>query len=134
MCHRPSTPAGGTIAPGGGYVAGRADLIQRVGARLAAPGIGTDAGGVSGSTLRILFQGLFLAPQMVGEALKGGRLVAEVLHREGFNVIPGPGVPDVYSMITAIELGSKERMVAFCKGIQTRCVGVVKLAGRVREW
>ncbi len=70
--------SGGTIAPGGGYVAGRADLIGRVAARLYAPGIGIDAGGVPGSTLRTFFQGLFLAPQTTGEALKGGRLVAEV--------------------------------------------------------
>lgn len=49
--------AGGTLAPGGGYVAGRADLVSAVGARLAAPGIGTDAGGVPGTTLRLLFQG-----------------------------------------------------------------------------
>jgi cystathionine beta-lyase family protein involved in aluminum resistance len=48
---------GGTLAPGGGYVAGRADLIGAVGARLAAPGIGTDAGGVSGTTMRLLLQG-----------------------------------------------------------------------------
>ena len=59
-------------------MAGRADLIGRVAARLYAPGVGIDAGGVSGSTLRIFFQGLFLAPQTTGEALKGGRLVAEV--------------------------------------------------------
>ncbi|GIM03232.1 hypothetical protein Vretimale_8026, partial [Volvox reticuliferus] len=112
---------GGTIAPGGGYVAGRADLIGRVAARLYAPGIGIDAGGVPGSTLRIFFQGLFLAPQTTGEALKGGRLVAELLHREGFTVIPAPGVPDVWSMITAVELRSRERMMSFCRGIQRTC-------------
>ncbi|EFJ48941.1 hypothetical protein VOLCADRAFT_117389, partial [Volvox carteri f. nagariensis] len=112
---------GGTIAPGGGYVAGRADLIGCVAARLYAPGIGIDAGGVPGSTLRIFFQGLFLAPQTTGEALKGGRLVAELLHREGFTVIPAPGVPEVWSMITAVELRSRERMTAFCRGIQRTC-------------
>jgi hypothetical protein len=82
------TLAGGTIAPGGGYVAGREKLIAAVAARLMAPGIGMDAGGVSGDTLRILAQGLFLAPQTTGEALKGGRLVAEVMHREGYSVAP----------------------------------------------
>ncbi|KAG2449895.1 hypothetical protein HYH02_000001 [Chlamydomonas schloesseri] len=111
----------GTIAPGGGYVAGRADLIGRVAARLYAPGVGIDAGGVPGSTLRIFFQGLFLAPQTTGEALKGGRLAAELLHREGFTVIPAPGVPEVWSMITAVELRSRERMTAFCRGIQRTC-------------
>lgn len=57
---------GGTLAPGGGYVAGRADLIGAVAARLAAPGIGIDAGGVSGETLRVLFQGLFMGAQVRG--------------------------------------------------------------------
>ena len=56
-----------------------------------------------------------MAPQTTGEALKGGRLVAEVLARGGFTVIPAPGLPDTPSMITAVELGSRERMVAFCR-------------------
>ncbi|KAJ9522944.1 hypothetical protein QJQ45_023745, partial [Haematococcus lacustris] len=110
--------AGGTIAPGGGYVAGRADLIDAVSARLSAPGIGTDAGGVRGTTMRLLFQGLFLAPTTTGEALKGGRLVAEVMSREGYTVIPAPGLPTTHSMITAIEVGSRDSMTAFCKGVQ----------------
>eukprot|EP00775_Hariotina_reticulata_P010032 gene10032-10188_t len=115
--------AGGTLAPGGGYVAGRADLVAAVGARLAAPGIGTDAGAVPGSTLRILFQGLFLAPQTTGEAIKGGRLVAEVMTRLGFKAVPGPEpcLPNPPSMITAVEMGSREAMVAFCRGIQLAC-------------
>ncbi|GFR52410.1 hypothetical protein Agub_g14981, partial [Astrephomene gubernaculifera] len=112
---------GGNIAPCGGYVAGRADLISRVGARLYAPGVGCDAGAVGGSTLRLMFQGLFLAPQMTGEALKGGRLVAELLHREGYPVVPAPGLPPVWSMITAVQLGSREAMKAFCGGIQRTC-------------
>lgn len=113
--------AGGTIAPGGGYVAGRADLIGAVAARLYAPGIGIDAGGVPSSTLRVMFQGLFLGPQMTGEALKGGRLVAEVMAQEGFTAIPEQGLPETNSMITAVAMGSKERMVAFCQGIQRMC-------------
>jgi cystathionine beta-lyase family protein involved in aluminum resistance len=62
-----------------------------------------------------------MAPQTTGEALKGGRLVAEVLSRQGFPVVPAPGPTRVPSMITAVKLGSRERMVAFCKGIQDRC-------------
>ncbi|KAL4857014.1 hypothetical protein ACK3TF_002702 [Chlorella vulgaris] len=112
---------GGTIVSGGGYVAGRADLVERALARLTAPGIGTDAGCVPGETLRLMFQGLWLAPQMVGEALKGGRLAAEVLQREGYNVIPAPGPCSPWSFITAVELGSKERMVAFCRAVQQCC-------------
>lgn len=112
---------GGTIVSGGGYVAGRANLVERALARLTAPGIGSDAGCVPGETLRLMFQGLWLAPQMVGEALKGGRLAAQVLGREGYQVTPAPGPCTPWSFITAVELGSKERMVAFCRAVQQCC-------------
>jgi len=65
--------------------------------------------------------GLFLAPQMVGEALKGGRLAAEILTREGFHVVPAAGPCHPWSFITAVELGSAELMVAFCGAVQERC-------------
>ena len=65
--------------------------------------------------------GLFLAPQMVGEALKGGRLVAEVLSRAGFRCLPAAGMPPTHSFITAVEMGSRERMVAFCRAVQQCC-------------
>ncbi|KAL0033631.1 hypothetical protein WJX79_008788 [Trebouxia sp. C0005] len=68
---------GGTIVTGGGYVAGKAHLVRAAQARLTAPGVGMDAGCVPGDTVRLMMQGLFLAPQMVGEALKGGRLLAQ---------------------------------------------------------
>ncbi|CAN6486537.1 unnamed protein product [Victoria cruziana] len=61
---------GGTIAPCGGYVAGRRTLVEAVAARLSAPGLGTDCGATPSDIMRALFQGLFLAPQMVGEAIK----------------------------------------------------------------
>lgn len=212
--------AGGTIVPGGGYIAGRADLVAAAAARLTAPGVGIDAGGVSGSSLRLMAKGLlptvsqgispgtsafpplnlfpacsflletfactrqklsssqhpplslnavneehssvperssraqprrredagqscessvptwkasrqnetrtgigpcaglFLAPQMVGEALKGGRLVAEVMGREGYGARPPRGVPSPSSFITAVEVGSAARMTAFCRAVQ----------------
>ena len=69
---------GGTVAPCGGYVAGRADLVRAAAGRLSAPGIGQEAGAVPGDTNRLLMQGLFLAPGVVGESIKGGLLVAEV--------------------------------------------------------
>lgn len=112
---------GGTIVSGGGYVAGRAELVERAVARLTAPGVGTDAGCVPGETLRLMFQGLFLGPQMVGEALKGGRLVAAVMAAEGYNVVPAPGRSDPWSFITAVELGSRARMEAFCRAVQRCC-------------
>ncbi len=65
--------------------------------------------------------GLFLAPQMVGEALKGGRLVAAVMAARGFRVAPPPGPAGggaARSFITAVELRSAERMVAFCRAVQ----------------
>ncbi len=61
---------GGTIAPSGGYVAGKAEWVESAAARLCAPGIGMEAGATSGDVMRLLFQGLFLGPQMVGEAIK----------------------------------------------------------------
>jgi cystathionine beta-lyase family protein involved in aluminum resistance len=204
---------GGTIVPGGGYVAGRADLVAAAAARLTAPGVGLDAGCVSGDTLRLMAQGLlplcravpcravpcravpcqgrcilrhhispwrafccrtqtplvvwlrhilradgmgllqchsreagavgsrrhlecqcdsgcgsrrcaaglWLAPQMVGEALKGGRLVAAALSSRGYEVVPGPGRPRHASFITAVRLGSREKMVAFCAAVQRCC-------------
>ncbi|MBD0342589.1 MAG: aminotransferase class I/II-fold pyridoxal phosphate-dependent enzyme, partial [Microcoleus sp. Co-bin12] len=68
---------GGTIVTAGGYVAGRADLVEAATCRLTAPGIGS-SGGATFDQNRLLFQGLFLAPQMVGEALKGNHLTAHV--------------------------------------------------------
>ena len=64
--------------------------------------------------------GLFLAPQMVGEALKGGRLVASVMAAEGFDVVPPPGPVATHAFITAVQLGSRERMLTFCRAVQ-RC-------------
>lgn len=61
---------GGTIAPGGGYVAGRGKFIKAAAARLSAPGLGVDCGSTPGHIMRSFFQGLFLSPQMVGEAIK----------------------------------------------------------------
>lgn len=188
--------AGGCIAPGGAYVAGKRHLIDAVAARLSAPGLSSDAGMVDGNTMRLFFQGawrsiagcmrgivamdssmhelhvsfpcttcskvfcppfllsypatlskhhckaaacvvisfvanrpacsqpgpagLWLAPHTTGESLKGGRLVAEVMSREGFKATPAPGLNHTPSMITAIHLGSRERMVAFCRGVQQR--------------
>lgn len=61
---------GGTIAPCGGYVAGKNKLVNAAAARLSAPGLGVDCGSTPGDVMRAFFQGLFLSPQMVGEAIK----------------------------------------------------------------
>jgi cystathionine beta-lyase family protein involved in aluminum resistance len=81
---------GGTIAPCGGYIAGKSRLVEAAAARLSAPGLGVDSGSTPGHIMRSLFQGLFLSPQMVGEALKGGMLIAEVMAARGYEVQPKP--------------------------------------------
>ena len=107
---------GGTIVPAGGYVAGRADLVEAATCRLTAPGIGS-AGGATFELNRLLFQGLFLAPQLVGEAMKGNHLTSYVFYNLGYKVNPMPAAKR-RDVIQAIEFGSAEKLVAFCRAIQ----------------
>ncbi|KAL0306480.1 UNVERIFIED_CONTAM: putative protein YnbB [Sesamum radiatum] len=108
---------GGTIAPCGGYVAGRKKWVAAAAARLSAPGLGVDCGSTPGDIMRIFFQGLFLAPQMVGEAIKGSLLIAEVMAGRGYKVQPGCRVPR-HDVVQAVQLGSRERLLAFCEAVQ----------------
>jgi len=107
---------GGTIVSAGGYVAGRADLVEAAACRLTAPGIGS-YGGATFDQNRILFQGLFLAPQMVGEAMKGTHLTGYVFDKLGYPVNPTPFAPR-RDVIQSIKLGSAKKLIAFCKAIQ----------------
>ena len=107
---------GGTIVTAGGYIAGKAKLVEAAASRLTAPGIGT-SGGATLDQNRLLFQGLFLAPQMVGEAIKGSHLIAYVFDQLGYPVNPLPLVPR-RDIIQAIKLGSADKLIAFCKAIQ----------------
>ncbi|NER19643.1 MAG: methionine gamma-lyase family protein [Symploca sp. SIO1C2] len=107
---------GGTIVTAGGYVAGNADLVEAAACRLTAPGIGS-TGGATFEQNRLLFQGLFLAPQMVGEALKGNHLTAYVFQELGYPVNPLPMTPR-RDVIQGIQLGSAEKLIAFCQAIQ----------------
>ncbi|NES05387.1 MAG: methionine gamma-lyase family protein [Okeania sp. SIO2F4] len=107
---------GGTIVTAGGYVAGRADLVEAASCRLTAPGIGS-SGGATFEQNRLLFQGLFLAPQMVGEAMKGNHLMAYVFDRLGYPVNPLP-LEKRRDVIQGIRLGSPEKLIAFCRAIQ----------------
>lgn len=107
---------GGTIVTAGGYVAGREDLVEAAACRLTAPGIGRE-GGATFDQNRLLFQGLFLAPQMVGEAIKGTHLTAYVFDQLGYPVNPAPMVPR-RDTIQAVQLGSPEKLIAFCRAIQ----------------
>ncbi|CAN1154186.1 Uncharacterized protein YnbB [Linum perenne] len=108
---------GGTIAPCGGYVAGRRKWVEAAAARLSAPGLGTDCGSTPGDVMRAYFQGLFLAPQMVGEAIKGTFLIAEVMASKGFKVQPLPRASR-HDTVQAVQLGNRERLLAFCEAVQ----------------
>jgi cystathionine beta-lyase family protein involved in aluminum resistance len=107
---------GGTIATAGGYIAGRADLVELACYRLTSPGIGSH-GGATFDQHRLLFQGLFLAPQMVGEAMKGNHLTAMVFQQLGYPVNPLPEAPR-RDVIQAIKFGCPEKLKAFCRAIQ----------------
>jgi len=108
---------GGTIAPAGGYVAGQRQLVEQACCRLTAPGIGSE-GGSSFDLNRLLFQGLFLAPQMVAEALIGAELVATVFSNLGYVVSPKPG-EERSDVIQAVRLGSAEALKAVCRAFQS---------------
>ena len=107
---------GGTIVPAGGYVAGRADLVEAATCRLTAPGIGS-SGGATFDLNRLLFQGLFMAPGVVGEAKKGNHLTAYVFYKLGYRVNPIP-LARRRDVIQAIEFGSADKLIAFCRAVQ----------------
>ncbi|MEL7143284.1 MAG: aminotransferase class I/II-fold pyridoxal phosphate-dependent enzyme [Cyanobacteria bacterium J06643_4] len=107
---------GGTIATTGGYVAGRADLVNAAACRLTAPGIGL-SGGATLEQGRLMYQGLFLAPQMVGEAMKGNYLLAKTFSELGYEVNP-PVLATQREVIQAVKLGSADKLIAFCQAVQ----------------
>ena len=107
---------GGTLAPGGGYVAGRAEIVERVAARHYAPGLGAHVGSSLGFG-RAFVQGLFQAPQIVSEALAGLNFAAALFEELGFAVDPAPGAPR-YDIVQAIRLGSPQALAHFARGLQ----------------
>ncbi|MBE7048960.1 MAG: hypothetical protein E7393_06310 [Ruminococcaceae bacterium] len=107
---------GGGLAPTGGYVAGRADLVEKVAARLTAPGIGGEVGATL-NVNRLFYQGLFMAPHIVMQSLKTAALAARMLELAGYEVCPAS--QEMRSdIIQAAKLGSGEKVCAFCQGIQ----------------
>ncbi|MDI6907793.1 MAG: methionine gamma-lyase family protein, partial [Thermoanaerobacterales bacterium] len=108
---------GGGLAPTGGYVAGRADLVELAAERLTAPGLGAHVG-CAPEGYRLLFQGLFLAPHIVAEALKGAVFAARLLERLGYAVLPKWDDLPRSDIVQAIRLGRPERILAFCRGLQ----------------
>lgn len=107
---------GGGMAPLGGYIAGRRDLIELAAYRLTAPGLGKEVG-ASLNVNSSFYQGLFLAPTVVAGALKSAIFAANLYERLGFTASPS-GKEERHDIIQAIAFGSPERVIAFCQGIQ----------------
>lgn len=108
---------GGGLAPIGGYIAGRKDLIENCAYRLTSPGLGKEVG----ATLNVnssFFQGLFMAPTVTSGALKGAIFAANVYEKLGFKVVPD-SKESRHDIIQAVTLGSEEAVIAFCRGIQS---------------
>ena len=107
---------GGGIAPTGGYIAGKKKYVDQAAFRLTTPGIGGECGSTLG-VMRQLYQGLFLAPHIVMEAVKGAVFCARIMEIAGFEVLPKYN--DKRSdIIQAIKFNDREKLIAFCKGIQ----------------
>mgnify|MGYP000584363644 CR=1 FL=1 len=107
---------GGGIAPTGGYVAGRAELVERAAMRLTTPGIGGECGSTLGNN-RLLFQGLFMAPHIVAQALKTAVFCAGMMEEIGIE--SSPSVFEKRSdIIQMVKLGNEQNMQRFCVGIQ----------------
>ena len=107
---------GGGLAPIGGYICGRKECVERCAYRLSAPGLGQEVGANLG-LMPSLYQGFFLAPTVVASAEKGAIFAANLYEPLGFRCIPGASEVR-HDIIQAVELGSEEGMIAFCKGIQ----------------
>jgi cystathionine beta-lyase family protein involved in aluminum resistance len=107
---------GGGLAPSGGYVTGRECYVRNASYRLTTPGLGRKVGASLGNN-RLLFQGLFLAPHIVAESLKGAIFCAALMQKLGFDISPLPN--EMRSdIIQAIRFNNPDSMIAFCQGIQ----------------
>ena len=107
---------GGGLAPIGGYIAGTKTCVDRCAYRLSAPGLGQEVGANLG-LMTSLYQGFFLAPTVVAGAEKGAIFAANLYEPLGFRCVPN-ATESRHDIIQAVELGSEEGMIAFCKGIQ----------------
>lgn len=108
---------GGGLAPIGGYICGTKECVEKCAYRLSAPGLGQEVGANLG-IMPSFYQGFFMSPTVVSGALKGAVFASRAYEKLGFKVIPGSN-ESRHDIIQAVELGSKERMIAFCKGIQS---------------
>ena len=107
---------GGGLAPTGGYIVGNRDAVDRIAYRLTAPGLGRELGSYAAS-YRPFYQGLFMAPHTVAQALKTAILASRVFEKLG--MVTTPSSSEIRAdIIQAIQFGTPERLVAFCQGIQ----------------
>lgn len=107
---------GGGLAPIGGYIVGTKKCVENAAYRLTSPGLGKEVGASLG-VMQSFYQGLFQAPVVTAGALKGAVFAANLYEKLGFSVIPNGSEPR-YDIIQAVTLGSAERLLAFCEGIQ----------------
>lgn len=107
---------GGGLAPIGGYIAGKEECVERAAYRLTSPGLGKEVGASLG-VMTSFYQGFFLAPSVVGGALKGAVFAADIYEKLGFPVVPG-AAESRHDIIQAVTFGTAEGVIAFCKGIQ----------------
>lgn len=107
---------GGGLAPIGGYIAGKEEYVERAAYRLTSPGLGKEVGASLG-VMTSFYQGFFLAPTVVGGALKGAIFAANLYEKLGFSVIPN-GKESRHDIIQAVTFGNPEAVIAFCRGIQ----------------
>ncbi|MDU5106063.1 MULTISPECIES: methionine gamma-lyase family protein [unclassified Clostridium] len=107
---------GGGIAPTGGYIAGKSKYVEQAAYRLTTPGIGGECGSTFG-VVRQLYQGLFLAPHVAIEAVKGAVFCSRIMELAGFDVLPKYNEKRS-DIIQAIKFGDKDKLIQFCKGIQ----------------
>ncbi len=108
---------GGGLAPCGGYVAGRADLVERAACRMTLPGIGGECG-ASLNVNRSLYQGFFMAPHVTAQAVKTAAFCAGVMEELGYKVSPASD-EERYDIIQTIDFGDPAPLIQFCKGIQS---------------
>ena len=107
---------GGGLAPIGGYIVGKEKYVEQCAYRLTAPGLGKEVGATLGLNQQ-LFQGFFMAPQVVSGALKGAIFAANIYESLGFSVVPN-STESRHDIIQAVTLGTPEGVIAFCEGIQ----------------
>ncbi|MCL4496042.1 MAG: methionine gamma-lyase family protein [Firmicutes bacterium] len=108
---------GGGLAPTGAYVAGKKELVEAVGEMLLSPGIGQEVA-PTGSLLRLIAQGWFLAPMIVGEAIMGGIYASQAFSLAGYQVDPPPGQWPRSDIVTAIRLGNEQKIEMLCRAVQ----------------